>query len=324
VSDAPETPTVQAIEIQAAHWAQRRHFWPWSTEDQLALDAWLETSSAHRVAFVRMNAALLRTKRLAALQSIAPRRSGDTSHWLRSNKIAAAFIVAAVMAGLTSFTLLKPQGPTQTTYSTPKGGRQTIAFSDGSRVELNTDTVLRIEVGAKERHAWLDKGEAYFQIQHDAARPFVVTAGARRITDLGTKFLLRRDHKRLEVSLLEGRIKLDAQSGKKFSSTNLEPGETAIVTPDKIEIRRKSQAELVTKLGWRRGVVTFDQTTIADAIAEFNRYNKHKLVVGDSKAARITIGGTFDVNNVETFIDIARQDFGLHAVTQGDETVLSK
>lgn len=126
------------------------------------------------------------------------------------------------------------------------------------------------------------------------------------------------------MALLEGSVKLDAESGTKSSSTYLRPGDAAIVTATKIAITHKSTNEIVAKLGWRRGIVTFDQTSLAAAVAEFNRYNDHKLVVTDPKAARVTIGGTFDVNNIDTFIDIAKEDFGLHAETHGNKTVISK
>ncbi len=311
------------IEECAALWVQRRHFWAWTSEDQIALDAWLAQSSAHRVAYVRLDAALRRTKRLAALQSAQKRRAGGPAGWPLAGKIAAAFAITTLV-GTGFFLLQKPDTPGRTTYSTPKGGRQTIAFADGSRIELNTDTVLHVALNVRERRAWLDKGEAYFQIQHNAARPFIVIAGTHKIIDLGTKFLLRRYPARLEVALLEGSVKLDAESGTKSSSTYLRPGDAAIVTATKIAITHKSTNEIVAKLGWRRGIVTFDQTSLAAAVAEFNRYNDHKLVVTDPKAARVTIGGTFDVNNIDTFIDIAKEDFGLHAETHGNKTVISK
>ena len=107
-------------------------------------------------------------------------------------------------------------------------------------------------------------------------------------------------------------------------ATLLSPGDSAVVTGDAVSVTRKAAKDLIAKLGWRRGVVTFDRTTLADAVAELNRYNNRKLVIGDPRAARITIGGTFDVNNIDTFIDIAREDFGLHVSSRGDETVITK
>lgn len=309
------------VEDVASQWVQRKHFWAWTGEDQAALDAWLSQSPAHRVAYIRLDAALKRSKRLAALK--APPRAAAPEAGFRPilSKFAAASVLLALLGG--GVALLTP-APTEATYSTPMGGRQTLALADGTRIELNTNTTLRVSLSEHERKVWLEKGEAYFQVTHNAARPFTVFAGDKQVVDLGTKFLLRREPGRLEVALMEGRIALAAKAGGKPSSTVLNSGDAAVVTANAVSVTRKTPKFLIEQLGWRRGVVTFDRTTLADAVAEFNRYNRHKLVVTDPAAGRITIGGTFDVNNVDTFIDIAKEDFGLHAENRGDETVISK
>ena len=77
-------------------------------------------------------------------------------------------------------------------FSTEVGGHETVTFSDGTRIELNTNTVLRARMTTAQRTVWLDKGEAYFQVKHDPAHPLTVIAG-HRVTDLGTEFLVRDD-----------------------------------------------------------------------------------------------------------------------------------
>jgi transmembrane sensor len=310
-----------AIEEQASLWAQKKHFSNWTQADETLLDKWLSEALAHRIAYIRLDAALMRTRRLAALR--APGKEHAVQPVARSlvTRIAAVFIVLGLLGG-GGFVLYRPNTTTEATYSTPKGGRQTIALADGSRIELNTDTTLRIALDKNTRKAWLEKGEAYFQVRHNANRPFTVYAGNQRVIDLGTKFLLRRGPGRLDVALLEGRIQLETKAG--HHPTVLSPGDSAIVMADSVSVTRKDAKDLIAKLGWRRGVVTFDRTTLADAVAELNRYNNRKLVVSDPRVARITIGGTFDVNNVDTFIDIAREDFGLHVSNRGDETVITK
>ena len=94
-------------------------------------------------------------------------------------------------------------------FSTPVGGRETLAFLDGSQIELNTNTVLHTEIAQDRRVAILEQGEAYFQIKHDQNHPFIVTAGNSRLIDLGTKFLARREGDRLQVTLIDGRVHLE-------------------------------------------------------------------------------------------------------------------
>lgn len=309
-----------AVEERASLWVQKKHFSEWVEADEALLQEWLSQSSAHRIAYIRLDAALMRTRRLTALRAPIKAQAVQPRTRFQLNRVAAVLIVLGLLGG--GFALHQPDNKVGATYSTPKGGRQTIALADGSRIELNTDTVLRIALDKGSRKAWLEKGEAYFQVHHNAERPFTVYAGERRVIDLGTKFLLRREHGRLDVSLMEGRIELEAKPGRK--RTLLSPGDSAVVTADTVSITRKAAKDLVAKLGWRRGVVTFDRTTLADAVAELNRYNNRKLVVEDPHVARMTIGGTFDVNNVDTFIDIAREDFGLHVANRGGEAVITK
>jgi transmembrane sensor len=309
-----------SIEKRASLWVQKKHFSDWTQADEALLQEWLAQASAHRIAYIRLDAALLRTRRLAALR--APGRAQALQPRTRSsvNRAAAVLLVLGLLGG--GFALYRPNNTVEATYSTPKGGRQTIALADGSRIELNTDTTLRVALDKSSRKVWLEKGEAYFQVRHNAERPFTVYAGERRVIDLGTKFLLRREHGRLDVALMEGRIELEAKAGHK--RTLLRPGDSAVVTANAVSVTRKNTKDLISKLGWRRGVVTFDRTTLADAVAELNRYNNRKLVVDDPHVARMTIGGTFDVNNIDTFIDIAREDFGLHVSNRGGETIITK
>ncbi len=73
--------------------------------------------------------------------------------------------------------------------------------------------MIRVANEANPRKIWLDRGEAYFQIKHDSSRPLTVMTRSYRIVDLGTKFLVRQEDDRLEVSLVEGRARFEAVNG---------------------------------------------------------------------------------------------------------------
>src|SRR6185437_1306026 len=115
-------------------------------------------------------------------------------------RIAAALGLAAVL-GVVAYSQMDTP-VRERSYTTAIGSRELIRLADGSEIELNTDSVLRTRITREERRVWLDKGEAYFNIRHDAARPFVVMAGTHRVTDLGTKFFVRHDTDRLEVAVM--------------------------------------------------------------------------------------------------------------------------
>lgn len=318
------TESAELIEARAADWLMRQHDCDgWNADNQAALDTWLAQSPAHLIAHARLNSAWAYADRLAALRN----SPADTKSKRRILpvvvRVAAALSVAAIVSVIVLSSSLLVAG--QHIYTTAVGGHQSITLADGSRIELNTDTSLRTAVAADHRTVWLDRGEAYFQIKHAAARPFVVMAGDRRITDLGTEFSIRRDANRLEVALVSGRAWFDQADGQaRAPSMLLTPGDVVVTAAGKMTVSKETTRALSNELGWRRGVLVFNRTELAEVAAEFNRYNRHKLVVADPGVARITVGGTFEINNVGAFADVAKEDIGLHVEQRGDETVISR
>jgi transmembrane sensor len=233
---------------------------------------------------------------------------------------AALALVVAAGAGA----LLYTSRPNETTYATGVGGREVVALADGSKLELNTDTRLRVSFSGRKRRIVLEKGEAFFQVHHDAKRPFVVLAGNRRITDLGTKFLVRSGKDRFEVALVEGRAQLDAPDGSIVHPVVLSPGDVVKQQGRKLIVERKPQTALSSELGWRRGVIVFTHATLAEAAAEFNRYNREKIRIADAATARLTIGGTFEADNVAAFAHLVRNLLGVKVTRRGTETVISQ
>lgn len=315
------------IDLCAADWLQRQSFWKWSAEDQAAFDAWLAESRAHRIAYWRQKSVWESARRLRALR--APMTRPGTSIPVARTKpfalrIAAAAIVAAVV-GAMGYSYFGFASNNEKVYATAVGGRETIALSDGSRIELNTNTVLRVRTGKSTRMATLERGEAYFDIRHDAARPFVVDVAGHRITDLGTKFTVRDGADRLEVTLLQGKARVDStDASNPPNSAVLSPGEVAIATPQSLTVIKKPKKELDSQMGWRRGVLTFYHATLADAAREFNRYNQRKIVVVDNAAESELIDGTFPVNDVDLFGRVAHSVLGARVENKGHDIVISR
>jgi transmembrane sensor len=264
------------IETKAANWLQRRHVWTWSAEDQKRLEAWLAENIAHRVAYVRLEAAWGRAETLAHMRPVSRRTPKPGTRLIFFRSVAATLLAATLVAGAAY--VLSPVAREQT-FATAVGGRETVILADESRIELNTDTVVRADMGLARRFIFLDKGEAYFQINHDAEHPFVVKAGAYRVTDLGTKFVVRRDGDRIEVTLVEGSARVDAPEGSGRRSVTLLPGEIAIAIGNDLTLSKRLPQSLANELGWRRGMLIFKHTTLAEAADAFNRYNRRKLSI---------------------------------------------
>jgi transmembrane sensor len=209
-------------------------------------------------------------------------------------------------------------------FSTPIGGRRTIPLIDGSKVELNTATVVRAAVNDKHRDVWLDQGEAYFEVAHLAGRPFVVHAGDRTVTVLGTKFSVRRDGEKVTVSVIEGRVRIDdADEPDTVPTAIITAGDVAIAQGSSTLLSAKSEEGVSEALGWRDGILNFDHTSLADAAAEFNRYNHKQILIGDSQTGEIRIGGTFQASNVDAFVRLLHDAYGLRVTATSNAVKLS-
>jgi transmembrane sensor len=319
--DRMENGSAAGIEARAADWLYRRQFSEWSETDRAEFERWLGASHTHAAAYWRLKAAWQRAETLSALRPLGGEAAKRRLPVL-TLRIAAAIAVMAVI-GFAGAQLLGRSG--ERTYSTPTGGHEIVSFSDGSRIELNTDTVLRTRMTTAERTVWLDHGEAYFQVKHDPAHPFIVVAGQHRITDLGTKFLVHRDAGDLEVALIEGRVRYVNDAGEpKSKATLLKPGDVITATTSTMFVTRKPRLALAKELSWRKGLLIFDNTPLAEAAGQINRYNRQKVVIADPKVARLTIDGAFPTSSVQAFTDAAQTLFGLHVENRGDEIVISR
>jgi transmembrane sensor len=312
-----------SVDAQAALWLARRDRDDWSEADQAGFDAWLSEGTIHTITYLRLRDAWNRADRLAALRP-SPRTQASKLSLAKTWRIAvpvAIFLVAAAGLAVTALYGLRTR---ETVYATPVGGREVIALSDGSQVELNTDTQLRVSADKEHRTVTLDRGEAYFQIRHDASHPFAVNVLGHRVTDLGTKFVVSTDANRVEVSLVEGRARFDAADGTQTHSAVLVPGDVVVATPNAMTVTKKPEASLADQLAWRQGLLIFNDTTLAEVAAQFNRYNSKKLVIADSATARLAIMGKFPVNDVDLFGRVAKAVLGVRVETRDSEVVISR
>ncbi len=311
------------VNARAADWLQRREFWTWSETDQAALDAWLDESWAHRVAYHRLETAWSRTGRLAALRGFREEKEESARSGARPFlfRIAAAAALIAVIGAAGALYIWQPQ---PRSFATAKGERETISLSDGTQIELNTNTRLRILATGAQRQVWLDRGEAYFEVRHDPNRPFTVWAGNKRVTDIGTKFVVRKERAKLELSVIDGRVGVSGASDPHpEDGLRLSKGDVLIATANSTSVQKASAKTLASDFSWLHGMLVFDDMPVAQVVAEFNRYSSEKLVVADEAAARTRVSATFPVSGVEDFVALAHRVLGLKVQRKNGETVIS-
>ncbi|MDR6674483.1 FecR domain-containing protein [Xanthomonas sp. 1678] len=353
------------IELRAAAWLARRDRGDWSPRQQARLDAWLSAATAHRVAFVRLQAAWQQSGRLQALGagrrdgSVPPRGSwrglavSDTA----TNDIEAgdSTPAAAAPGAPTDLGRLRfaPRPPPRTrrrwplalaatllfgaalglgwnqsttvapvAYASATGSLRPLALADGSRATLSSDSRIDVALSRARRQIDLQRGEAFFEVSKDPARPFVVASGARRVIAVGTRFAVRRDADALRVVVTEGTVRLESAAHPQAPPTLLAAGSIALAGPHGVLVRRVPLAEAERALDWRNGYLTFDDTPLQAAVAEFNRYNTVKLRVADAGAGALRVGGNFRWSNTEAFVRLLEQGFPIRAERRGDQVLL--
>jgi transmembrane sensor len=318
------------IEAAAADWLARRDSGDWTDEARLRFEQWLNESTLHRVAFLRLETVWERSARLQAFGAgrtpgkIPPVRAwGPASFvalprhtgWIpRSAGTKALAAAATILMMLGVGFALWPQ----TSYRTAVGGLASVPMVDGSKITLNTDSQIRVEVDRRERRVDLERGEAFFEVARDATRPFVVRAGNKRIVAVGTQFSVRRDADELEVVVTEGKVRIESSGAPQA----VEAGTVARASDAGILLQKEDVAKAEESLSWRTGTLVFKDSTLSEAVAEFNRYNSRKIVIEDPAVGALEVAGRFRANNVEAFVRLLARGYPVRVETQQDELVI--
>jgi len=311
--------SVEQDEATAAEWLAREDR-GLTAEEQGARDAWLSQSSLNRVAYLRLKATWQRADRLAALKSPLPAQP-PARIWRQP--AAAAIAAALVLLAGAGWFFTQHSLPAGQDYATGIGEHQAVRLADGSQIELNTNTRLHAEVTKMGRVITLEAGEAYFDVVHDAGRPFTVNAGNKRITDLGTKFSVFRKDDDVRVVVKEGHVRVEQIGQPLASPVVAEAGREVISKGSETLLTSKPDHEISNELSWRRGVLVFNQQPLAEVAEQFNRYNRRHIEVAGS-ARDIRIGGSFKADNVDVFVTLLHRGFGLSVDQQDDRILVSR
>jgi transmembrane sensor len=207
--------------------------------------------------------------------------------------LAFAFVLLASVAG--GYFAFGPR-----TYSTGVGEQRTIQLADGSTVVLDTDSQIAVRMSRGKRDLRLGRGQALFDVAHDSARPFVVTAGATSVTALGTRFDVRREASGATVTLVRGAVEVRERSGGGQAQTwRLAPGQRLATHAAK---PAPGAVDVDTATSWTSGRLIFHAVPLRAAVAEFNRYERQKIVIVDGPVGDELISGVFAVSDANTFI----------------------
>jgi transmembrane sensor len=237
----------------------------------------------------------------------ADRDSAPAPRKMRRYRLAAAALLAISLAlgGVLWESYRYP------TYTAAVGEQRSITLSDGSIVELNSRSRVRVRFSLTQRSVELLEGQGLFRVAHNPARPFIVRSGEVLVRAVGTQFDVYRKATGTVVTVLEGKVEVtgsavapphddrvafgtpsdESAARPRVASVRLAAGEQVTVGEDRAPAPRAANVEAAT--AWTQHQLVFDSATLAEVAHEFNRYNRRQLVVADAALENVLINGVF-------------------------------
>jgi transmembrane sensor len=319
----------EAIEATAAAWLAERES-GLTPEDARDFAAWCAADSRHAAAVARLESLW------GALQELRDFRPEARKHpdlellrpRVTNRRYLPAFAAVAAAVVLTFATAwfvhsARPVTEPEQTFATTVDGYQRVSLADGSVVELNGNTEVKVQLARTERNVRLVRGEAHFTVAKDATRPFWVAADAVTVRAVGTAFDVQLGGDHVDVLVTEGKVRVasataaaathganhndSAKSETSGTSCDLVANQMATVTlsaapSESPAIRQVDASDIRNRLAWQGPRLVFVDTPLAETIAQFNRRNRVQIVLGDPELASVPVAGSFRSENVDAFL----------------------
>ncbi len=286
-----------ALAREALHWLVRQKGGDFSAGEQAELERWRGRSEAHRRAFDEACALWDDPALLEALKRVE--RSADLPHRAsprrRRRLLAPALATALVLAVLL---WLDPWTRLQADHRTAVGERRSLTLEDGSRLRLNTDTAIALDLNANERRLRLLKGEVYCEVRPDPARPFIIEGAASHTRVTGTAFTVLREGGSDTITVLRGEVNVMTRAGE---TRTLHPDEGIRAEGDALGVVHRTRGAAATD--WVNGSLVFEQTPLGLAIARIQRYRHGAVWFREDRLRDLKISGRFDLRDPEALLD---------------------
>jgi len=318
-------PSDETLDESASAWLCEREegFTP---ERADAFTAWRQSHPRHEAAARRAEQMLtllddlpkVRVPLEARLAAEAvPFPSKRAAKRLKFPKMAWSAGVAALLAVAGLFRWMQPV-PTEVIdhYTTSADFQRRIALSDGSLVDLNSGSDVKVAISAGQRRVTLNRGEAHFEVAHDSRRPFLVTAGGVTVRAVGTAFNVRMEAGSIDVLVVEGKVEVSHENAPAEASPDTRPrvaaGEhTRVSRNDPVAVPRVEKMEDVSirsVLAWQKRMIPFVNLPLRDLVTQFNRRNPTQLVLGDPGLGERRVGGMIAMDQLDAFVRLLEQD----------------
>ncbi|MGN8278225.1 FecR family protein [Pseudomonas sp. SMN5] len=286
------------VRDDAAQWFVRLQAPAMGADERQRFEAWLDEHPNHRDEIQLLQGIwsatdLLPRERLQAL--CEPPVQRPKRRPLLRYAVAAGVLTVAVGLGL--FSGLGSPADYSAEFATALGERRHIALPDGSVIDLNSSSRVRVQFAHRQRRVELAQGEALFRVEHDAGRPFTVDAGNGQVTVTGTRFDVRRDADKTRVAVEQGSVKVQGRDVPVKLTAGLG---TQIDAQGKVAVPYAINADELT--AWRNGKLVFNDAPLREVAEEVSRYRAKPLRVGSPAVGSLRLTSVFSVGNTDALL----------------------
>jgi transmembrane sensor len=242
---------------------------------------------------------------------VAPRRTG---RWLAlgAGGVAALLAIGVLALPAARFAMLPAQS-----FQSATGQVRSVTLADGSTVVLNGASRISARIGAGRREVALEAGEALFDVKHDPARPFTVTAGAGRVTVLGTRFDLALNRRNVDLEVERGLVRFEGNGDgapvlvAAAQRSTLADGRVAAPT-----------ALAGTTEAWRTGWLRVTAMPLDQIIPRLERWTDKTIVVKNPALLHKQIAGRFRLSDPKVVLENLGALYGFRVEDRGQTYVL--
>jgi transmembrane sensor len=205
-------------------------------------------------------------------------------------------------------------------YTTGIGEQRFVKLTDGSTIDLNSRSRIRVSYGGQHRDIELLEGQALFNVAKDATRPFVVHANQTRVTAIGTQFDVYKKATGTIVTVVEGKVAVSSVNDSASEATAdtrvvvsdtrpetrppakvlLSAGEQMTVT--RAALAPPTRADVEAATAWTEKQLIFRASPLTDVVEEFNRYNDRQMTITDPQLEVLRISGVFSSTDPDSLL----------------------
>jgi len=308
---------------EAADWLTRLQRPEVDETDWLAFDAWLSEPGAQEAydaiqavdEEIFQRAATIRGD-LAEPRRVTTKRNFAVD-WRWLGALGATAAAAAVALTVAPWGELLPQP--DTLYVTAKGESRVVELTDGSRIDLNTDSHISVRLEKDARRVTVHDGQALFDVAHDSARPFLITAGDETVRVVGTRFDIRRRDGQLSVTVLRGLVEVSTDG--EDTPVRLRPGQML----EHVEGASGFSVRAVTaedQVGWRSGRLIYRDQPLGRIVSDMNHYFERPLRLEGENTANLRFSGVLIVDGQDAMVRRLTSLMPISATPTDDAIVL--